>query len=112
METLKRIDLSRVREAFELAGISPARNNDDRCILTAVLGQVPYIERLINYGFDHNYASGVTDGWDNRTIEERQKLDSEYEDYITDINSLVYKLGVADGREAATIMFSPEAKDG
>lgn len=92
LETFKRIDLSRIQEAFIKENILPARHNNGRCVMRAIIGaewengEIP----TSKFGFDHAYLFGVMEGWDDNITNER--------------NDIEYKLGVEDGKAAAKIM--------
>lgn len=92
MEILKRIDLSRVREAFEQAGIKPSRLKMNNCIMRVICGDYPSSENIRNTGLDLEYVTGVMNGWDN------------YKPINYSERSLTYNVGFADGQAAWTIM--------
>lgn len=94
LETLKRIDLSKVEELFREAQIKPARYDPKRCIM-AVYEE---LNRDIYSKFDDHYRRGVFDGWDNKNTFADHKIKDPLKD------PLKYKLGKADGAAAWKIM--------
>ncbi len=86
---MKRINLDTVIELFA-EGLHPKQgisfNTDIECCIMDAIGRHPGMH-LLEY-FDGQYFNGVIDGWD------------EVEPYENYIDTLEYKLGYSDGREA------------
>lgn len=95
-ETLKRINLDKVKELFAERDITPEQLYSDSCIMRVVLNDLPCKRTCLDQGFDISYVFGVICGWD----------DFKHDCWFHDIStySLEYKLGVADGAAAWKIM--------
>ena len=96
LETIKRIALSQVREAFQLANIKPKRLDSKRCIMSAMCYPEPFDYLTESYGdFDDTYVNGVMFGWDG-TNPCMARKDVQ--------NDIKFKLGYADGAAAWRII--------
>jgi hypothetical protein len=104
-ESLKRINVDTVKDAFERAGITPMTSLMDHCVMGVVCPYRPssqtHMEHFIENGFDELYIYGIMDGWDFG--------DLNYSScgIICNRDDIKYKLGRADGVAARNIM-NPE----
>lgn len=100
METIRRINIDKVKEAFEIAQIIPIKGIMDSCVVAAICYPYTHFDEFVEAGFNKIYLYGVMDGWDFKTSSERWP-NPRPEIYKNDIK---YKLGLADGIAAAKIM--------
>lgn len=98
METLKRINLDKVQEAFEVTGIEPRIALMSSCVMGAVCYPYTHMEDFMKQGFDKYYVYGIMDGWDygDASLSTWQ--------FVIDTNNIKYKIGKADGAAARKIM--------
>lgn len=96
MKTLKRINVDKVREMFDYAGIKAEQYNSYACLMAVAI--LPLngvtVENVKKAGFDPAYCYGIIEGFDNKT---------NY--YTGDKKCVPYKLGLADGTAARKILF-------
>lgn len=97
LETLKRINVDKVRELFYSVGITPKRLDTTSCLMTAVAISegVGQLELLYKNGWDGWYVAGCMCGWDNRGTFLYMESDER----------LKYNLGYADGTASRKIIF-------